>query len=149
MPTPLMRRHWIYSTRKINNDNSHKTVKSRLTLISAFSIMVTVTLIKTAVAKNLSQSIIIFVEHQNFSKCIRQPCQYPTFGGMPGHPLASITRRHWILRPTNIGDRPYQYQLLKSIAIPIHLPILSISIVICLYIWNACQQCQAVMQFNC
>ena len=30
--------------------------------------MVTVTLMKTAVAKNLSQSIIICVEHQNFTK---------------------------------------------------------------------------------
>src|SRR6218665_3087014 len=54
--------------------------------------LVTVTLMKTAVAKNLSQSIIICVEHQNFTKSIRQPCQYPIFGGMPGHPLASITR---------------------------------------------------------
>src|SRR6218665_3745894 len=34
-----------------------KTVKSRLTFRSAFSIIVTVTLKKTAVAKNLSQSI--------------------------------------------------------------------------------------------
>ena len=59
--------------------------------------MVTVTLMKTAVAKNLSQSIIICVEHQNFSKSIRQPCQYPILGGMPGHPLASIKRHHWFL----------------------------------------------------
>ena len=58
--------------------------------------MVSVTLMKTAVAKNLSQSIIIYVEHQNFSKSIRQPCQYIIFWGMPGHPLASITRRHWL-----------------------------------------------------
>jgi len=29
---------------------------------------------KTAVAKNLSQTIIICVEYQNFSKSIRQPC---------------------------------------------------------------------------
>jgi len=35
--------------------------------------MVTVTLMKTAVTKNLSQSIIICVEQQNFSKSIRQP----------------------------------------------------------------------------
>ena len=73
--------HWCEATeyiqQEINNDNSHKTVKSRLTFISAFSLMVTVTLMKTAVAKNLSQSIIICVEHQNFSKNIRQPCQYP------------------------------------------------------------------------
>src|SRR6218665_1378558 len=66
---------------EINNDNSHKTAKSRLTFISAFSIMVTVTLMKTEVAKNLSQSIIICVEHQHFSKSIRLPCQYPIFGG--------------------------------------------------------------------
>src|SRR6218665_1336788 len=89
MPTSLMQRQ-----QEINNDNSCKTVKSRLTFISAFSIMVTVTLMKTAVAKNLSQSIIICVEHQNFSKSIRQACQCPIFGGMPGHPLASITGRH-------------------------------------------------------
>src|SRR6218665_2516274 len=55
-------------------------MKSRLTFISAFSLMVTVTLMKTAVAKNLSQSIIICVEHQNFSKGIRQSCQYPILG---------------------------------------------------------------------
>src|SRR6218665_2483317 len=30
--------------------------------------------------KNLSQSIIICVEHQNFSKSIRQPCQNAIFG---------------------------------------------------------------------
>ena len=48
--------------------------------------MVTVTLMKTTVAKNLSQSIIICVEHQHFSKSIRQPCQYPIFGGCPGIP---------------------------------------------------------------
>jgi hypothetical protein len=30
-----------------------------------------------AVAKSLSQSIIICVEHQNFSKSIPQLCQYP------------------------------------------------------------------------
>src|SRR6218665_2755705 len=71
---------------EINNDNSLKTVKSRLTFLSAFSLMVTVTLTKTAVAKNLSQSIIICVEHQNFSKSIRRPCQYPILGGFPGIP---------------------------------------------------------------
>ena len=90
--------HWCdateYIQQEINNDNSQKTEKSRLTFISAFSVMVTVTLMKTAVAKNLSQSIIICVKHQKFSKSIRQPCQYPIFGGMPGHPPASITRRH-------------------------------------------------------
>ena len=82
--------HWgdatEYIQQEINNDNSHKTVKSRLIFISAFSIMVTVTLMKTAVAKNLSQSIIICVEHQNSSKSIWQPCQYPIFGGCPGIP---------------------------------------------------------------
>ena len=48
--------------------------------------MVTVTLMKIAVAKNLSQSIIICDEHQYFSKSIRQSCQYPIFGGCPGIP---------------------------------------------------------------
>ena len=48
--------------------------------------MVTVTLMKTAVAKNLSQSIIICVGHQHFSKSIRQPCQYPILGECPGIP---------------------------------------------------------------
>jgi len=50
-----------YIQQEISNDNSHNTVKSRHTFISAFSIMVTVTLMTTAVAKNLSQSIIICV----------------------------------------------------------------------------------------
>ena len=58
--------HWgdatEYIQQEINNDNSHKTVKSRLTFTSAFSIMVTVTLMKTALAKNLSHLIIICVE---------------------------------------------------------------------------------------
>ena len=48
--------------------------------------MVAVTLMKTAVAKNLSQSIIICVEHQNFSKSIQQPYQYPIFGDARASP---------------------------------------------------------------
>src|SRR6218665_2595091 len=68
--------------------------------ISAFSIMVTVTLMKTAVAKNLSQSIIICVEHQNFSKSIRQSCQYCILGRCPGIPWlplrdATVTIIRW------------------------------------------------------
>ena len=82
--------HWCDATesiqQEINNDNSHKTVKSRLTFISACNTMATVTLMKTAVAKNLSQSIIICIEHQHLSKSIRQPCQYSILGGCPGIP---------------------------------------------------------------
>ena len=82
--------HWCdateYIQQEINNDNSHKTVMSRLTFISAFSIMVTVTLMKTAVAKNLSQSIIICVEHQNFPKVFDNPVNILFFGGCPGIP---------------------------------------------------------------
>ena len=68
---------------------------------------------KTAVAKNLRQSIIICVEHQNFSKRIRQPCQHPIFGGMPGHPLASITRRHCVHHWITVR-KMFIYAILRS-----------------------------------
>ena len=109
MPTSLMQRK-----QEINNDNSHKTVKSRLTFISAFRIMVTVTLMKTAVAKNLSQSIIICVEHQNFSKSIRQPC-CPIFWGCPGFhyaaPLYTSKSHVFTVLPIRRNKGPLAFQL--------------------------------------
>src|SRR6218665_1101393 len=107
MPTPLIDAT-EYIQQEINNDNSHNTVKSRLTFISAFSIMVTVTLMKTAVAKNLSQSIII---------CVELECgtTKPYFWGCPGMPWlplrdatersnqSSITKQHKKRKPQT-GD---------------------------------------------
>ena len=80
--------------------------------------MVTVTLVKTAVAKNLSQSIIrpICVEHQNLSKSIRQPCQYPILGyarAFPGFhyatPLPFKTKiRH---KTQNVNAKHYEISM--------------------------------------
>src|SRR6218665_583050 len=75
-----------YIQQKINNENSHKTVKSRLTFISAFSIIVTVILMKTAVAKNLSQSIRSALNIKTFPKVFDNPVNIPFLEGCPGIP---------------------------------------------------------------
>ena len=58
-------------------------MKSRLTFISAFSIMVAVTLMKTAVAKNQSQSTLNI---KTFPKVFDNPVNILFLGGCPGIP---------------------------------------------------------------